>query len=204
MKRLLMLLSLIVSGCSQNSPMNMPLFQSNTEHNEDCLNMRRFKVLQVLEFNHALAYECNGGELCVLNPIVLLTPMRGVDYYDDMMVTVPADKCAVQYGTYKYETKKKIVKTVPRIAFEYEYSASSEEELAKRFYESMDDLRYECKLSLTEEKKYNTKANMKKCDCSVDYLTKAAVSIKSGKEPEPDMKKKMEKKCGRVPGGFWD
>ena len=112
MKRFLVLLSLILSGCSQNSPMNVPLFQSNTEHNDNCMNMRRFKVLQVLELNHALAHECNTGELCALNPVVLLTPMRGVDYYDDMIVTIPTDKCAVQDGTYKYETKDKRIKTV--------------------------------------------------------------------------------------------
>lgn len=202
MKRFFILLSLILSGCYQNSSMSL-----NVEYNENCINMRTFKIFQVIGSNYALANECNNiDRLCAFNPVVLLTPMRGFDFYDDMIFTIPSNKCAVQKGTYQYETKDERYKTVPRITYEYEYSASSEEEFSRRFYEKMDDIRYECKLSLTENKKYNTQANIKKCDCSVDYLIEFISSLKEGNNSKEynDIKKQMEKKCGRVPNGYLD
>lgn len=206
MKKILITLPLFLIGCSYNSSVNLPLMRSNVEYNENCMEMRQFKVFQVFDGNHALAFEYNGDSLYAYNPVVLLTPMRGIDFYDDMLFSLPSEKCAVQDGTYKYETKDKRIKTVPRITYEYAYSTDSEEEKMKRFYEHMDDLRYECKLSLTGNKKNNTSANRKKCDCSVDFLIEdiLAMKEKGTYSSGNDSQKQMEKKCGRLPNGFWD
>ena len=84
-----------------------------------------------------------------------------LEYYDEMYVSTPNDKCAVQNGVYKYETKNKTHKTVPVIRLEYEFSSSSEQEDMERINDTMEDLRFECKLSVTNNK--NTKANINKC-----------------------------------------
>ncbi len=181
--------------------MNMPIFSQ--KYNEKCLDIQRFKVFYVIGANHALAFECNDGDLCFTNPVVLLTPLRGVDFYDDMMFNIPSSKCAVQDGVYKYETQKKVIKTVPRITYEYKYATNSEEELEKRIDEKIEDIRYECKLFLTETPKYNTEENRKKCDCSIDYLI-TNLSYEKIDLFNQEVKKSMEKKCGKLPNGFWN
>lgn len=86
------------------------------KRNEKCMPMNRFKVFQVLGYNYALANECRpSDENYCFGAVVLLTPQKGVDYYDDMFVNLPKDKCAVQYGVYVYETKAQTEKTVSRI-----------------------------------------------------------------------------------------
>ena len=149
MKKFLILSMLILSGCAEISSMNIISSEDGyeAERNEDCMDMTRFKVLQVLEDNHALAFECNSGEYCSNNTVVLLTPQDGVDYYDDMIVFLPKQKCAVQDGVYKYETKNKSLKTVPIIRYQYEFSPRSEEEAMQRFNEKMEELKNDCKVS---------------------------------------------------------
>ena len=70
----------------------------------------------------------------------------------------------------------------------------------------MEDVRYECKLSVINNKKQNTKANINKCDCIVDFITEEFLNIKDQKLPdteqeafEKNLSKKMEKKCGKIP-----
>ena len=209
MKKFLILSMLILSGCAEISSMNIISSEDGyeAERNEDCMDMTRFKVLQVLEDNHALAFECNSGKYCSNNTVVLLTPQDGVDYYDDMIVFLPKQKCAVQDGVYKYETKNKSLKTVPIIRYQYEFSPRSEEEAMQRFHEKMDEMKDDCRMSLTKNKKHNTDANKKKCDCGVDLLANELLTVKNGGtstfSDAEALKKDIEKQCGKLPIDFW-
>ncbi len=172
MKKLILATVFMLLSCSQVSTMNvLPNVGSTREHNPNCMDMRRFKVFQVFEDDYALANACTASfdDIFCIGAVVLLTPQRNIEYYDDMYVSTPNEKCAVQDGVYKYETKNKTHKTVPVIRFDYEFSSSSEEEDLGRFHDEMEDVRYECKLSVINNKKQNTKANINKCDCIVDF-----------------------------------
>lgn len=207
MKKLILATVFMLLSCSQISIMNvLPNVGSTREHNPDCMDMRRFKVFQVFEDYYALANACTASfdENFCIGAVVLLAPQRNIEYYDDMYVSTPNEKCAVQDGVYKYETKNKIHKTVPVIRFDYEFSSSSKEEDLERFYEKMEDVRYECKLSVINNKKQNTKANINKCDCVVDFITNEFMAIRdktaAEKEKfEKELPKSIEKKCGKIP-----
>ena len=208
MKKLILATVFMLLSCSQVSTMNvLPNVGSTREHNPNCMDMRRFKVFQVFEDDYALANACTASfdDIFCIGAVVLLTPQRNIEYYDDMYVSTPNEKCAVQDGVYKYETKNKTHKTVPVIRFDYEFSSSSEEEDLGRFHDEMEDVRYECKLSVINNKKQNTKANINKCDCIVDFITEEFLNIKDKKLPdteqeafEKNLSKKMEKKCGKI------
>ena len=65
----------------------------------------------------------------------------------------------------------------------------------------MEDVRYECKLSVINNKKQNTKANINKCDCIVDFVVSEFLSLKDKELTEVDVEKfekefskKLEKK----------
>lgn len=209
MKKVILATVFMLFGCTQMSSMNvLPNVESTREHNPDCMDMRRFKVFQVFEDDYALANACTASydENFCIGAVVLLTPQRNIEYYDDMYVSAPNNKCAIQDGVYKYETKNKTHKTVPVIRFDYEFSSSSEEEDLERFHNTMEDTRYECKLSVINNKKQNTKANLNKCDCVVDFITTEFLNIKdreltdTEKEKlDKEFPKRLEKKCGKIP-----
>lgn len=193
----------ILFGCSQVPSMSA---SASREHNKNCMDMRRFKVFQVFEDSYALANACTTtyDENFCIGATVLLTPQRNIEYYDDMYVSAPDNKCAIQDGVYKYETKNKTHKTVPVIRFDYEFSSSSDEEDLERFQDKMEDARYECKLSVINNKKQNTKVNINKCDCIVDFITNEFINIKdkatADKEKfEEEFSKRLEKQCGKIP-----
>lgn len=189
MKKLILATVFMLLSCSQVSTMNvLPNVGSTREHNPNCMDMRRFKVFQVFEDDYALANACTASfdDIFCIGAVVLLTPQRNIEYYDDMYVSTPNEKCAVQDGVYKYETKNKTHKTVPVIRFDYEFSSSSEEEDLGRFHDEMEDVRYECKLSVINNKKQNTKANINKCDCIVDFITEEFLNIKDKKLPDTE------------------
>lgn len=207
MKKFILTIVFMLFGCTQMSSMNvLPHVESTREHNPDCMDMRRFKVFQVFEDDYALANACTASydENFCIGAVVLLTPQRNIEYYDDMYVSAPNNKCAIQDGVYKYETKNKTHKTVPVIRFDYEFSSSSEEEDLERFHNTMEDTRYECKLSVINNKKQNAKANLNKCDCVVDFITTEFMNLKNKtvaeKEKfEKEFSKRLEKKCGKIP-----
>lgn len=207
MKRFILATVLILLGCTQMPSINvLPSMGSVREQNPNCMDMHRFKVFQVFEDSYALANACTAeyDEIFCIGAVVLLTPQRNIEYYDEMYVSAPDNKCAIQDGVYKYETKNKTHKTVPVIRFDYEFSSSSEKEDLERFHDKMEDVRYECKLSVINNKKQNTKANINKCDCVVDFITNEFMSTKDksdiDKEKfEEEFSKKLEKKCGKIP-----
>ena len=207
MKKYTLLLLFFLFGCTQVSSINvLPSMASIKEQNPNCMDMKRFQVFQVFEDNYALANACiaDWDSSYCNGAVVLLTPQRNIEYYDEMYVSSPENKCAVQDGVYKYETKNKTHKTVPVIRFDYEFSSSSEDEDLERFHDKMEDARYECKLSVINNKKQNTKTNINKCDCIVDFITNEFMAIRdkvaAEKEKfEKEFSKRLEKKCGKIP-----
>lgn len=155
--------------------------------NEYCMDMERFKVFQVFESGAALASHCEKTDydFCY-GKTVLLTPQRGVDYYDDMIVTAPENKCAVQDGVYRYENREGIIKTVPIIRWLYKYRPSSEEEALEQLKEYMDDLIDECQRSRSFNKTEDAK---KKCECIVK---EKFMAFKEKKNVSMD---EIEKRC---------
>lgn len=206
MKKTILLLAMLLCSCTELTPSANFTLGKQLERNPDCMPMYRFKVFQVLGDNYALANECkpDDNDYC-FGAVVLLTPQKGVDYYDDMFVGLPKDKCAVQDGVYSYETKNNSLKTVPRIRYGYEFAAETEEEAMQRFDEKMDDLKNECKIMVRSNKKNNTPANLKKCDCGVDFLAQELNNgdLETKYTDETALKKAIEQKCGKLPVDFW-
>lgn len=186
MKKYILFTFLVLFGCSQMP--SIDVLPVSRERNENCMDMSRFQVFQVFDDSYALANACTAdwdSSYCN-GAVVLLTPQRNIEYYDEMYVSAPENKCAVQNGVYKYETKNKDYKTVPVIRFEYEFSSLSEDEDLERFYDKMEDARYECKLSVVNNKKQNTKANITKCDCVVDFITNEFLKLKDKTDADKD------------------
>ncbi len=202
MKKYILFTFLVLFGCSQVP--SMEVLPVSRERNEICMDMKRFQVFQVFDDSYALANACTAdwdSSYCN-GAVVLLTPQRDIEYYDEMYVSAPKNKCAIQDGVFKYETKNKTHKTVPVVRFDYEFSSSSEKEALERFYDKMEDARYECKLSVVNNKKQKTKANITKCDCIVDFITNEFLNLKDKTDTdkfEKELPKKIEKKCGKIP-----
>lgn len=75
-----------------------------------------FKVIQVLESGDALACEQElrpGGYSMSTGLVVLFEEEDGRPYYDDQIIEVSRGQCVKQIGTYKYESRQEIEKTVP-------------------------------------------------------------------------------------------
>lgn len=206
MKKTILLLAMLLCSCTELAPAANFTMGKKLERNPDCMSMYRFKVFQVLGDNYALANECRAddNDYC-LGAVVLLTPQKDVDYYDDMFVGLPENKCAVQDGVYSYETKNNSLKTVPRIRYEYEFAAETKEEALQRFDEKMDDLKNECKTMVRSNKKNNTTANLRKCDCGIDFLAQELKSenLETKYTDGEALKKAIEQKCGKLPVDFW-
>lgn len=202
MKKYILFTFLVLFGCSQVP--SMEVLPVSRERNEICMDMKRFQVFQVFDDSYALANACTAdwdSSYCN-GAVVLLTPQRDIEYYDEMYVSASKNKCAIQDGVFKYETKNKTHKTVPVIRFDYEFSSSSEKEALERFYDKIEDARYECKLSVVNNKRQKTKANITKCDCIVDFITNEFLNLKDKTDTdkfEKELPKKIEKKCGKFP-----
>ena len=155
--------------------------------NERCMDMERFKVFQVYEDGPALASHCKKADddYCY-GKTVLLTLQRGVDYYDDMIVTTPESRCAVQGGVYRYENREGFIKTVPIIRWAHKYAPSNEEEALEQLKEYMDDDLDECQRSRSFNKTEDAK---KKCECIVKEQFEVA---KGKKDVSMD---EIEKRC---------
>lgn len=79
-----------------------------------CITKRNLKIFQTMRPNMALA---EFGQF-PNNTLVLLINKSGMVYYDDQRIAMPKNQCARQIGTYQYETKIGIAKTVPVVIIE--------------------------------------------------------------------------------------
>ena len=154
--------------------------------NEKCMDMERFKVVQVFQNRYALAFHCDDG-YC-LGTTVLLAPQKDIDYYDNLRVKPPVGRCAQQDGVFRYENKQGDFKTVPVIRWGYKYEAENKEESLKRLKELTDEAIDECKQSHILDKT-DTSENMKKCECVIKE------AIRAGLKNENYTSDEIEKKC---------
>ena len=80
----------------------------------ECITKNKLEIFQTIKPNMALA---EFGEFPD-ETLVLLVNYEGKSYYDEQIIKVPAKMCARQIGTYQYQTKMEIQKTVPVVAIE--------------------------------------------------------------------------------------
>ena len=85
----------------------------------DNLGFRSFEVMQVLANGSALAHASDkiNEQFFFNGTLVLLMPDENNSYYDDQILKTPSGKITRQIGTYRYETKDKLVKTVPVVGY---------------------------------------------------------------------------------------
>lgn len=76
-----------------------------------------FEVMQVLSSNMALAHsgENEYGETTYYGTLVLLIGDENTHFYDDQIVKVKSGQVVRHIGTYQYETRMEMAKTVPVI-----------------------------------------------------------------------------------------
>lgn len=90
------------------------------EQPADVIPSYSFEVFQVVQNGNALARmgerKSYGTGYTYYGMVVLLLADENTHYYDDQIVNVPKGKCAMQIGTYQYETKDGY-KTVPVVGF---------------------------------------------------------------------------------------
>ena len=76
----------------------------------DYMEYSQFRVFQVVESGCALAHADDS-----FGAIVFIIPNEKQQFYDDQKIVLKNDQCAQHVGTYKYNTKGGIEKTVPAI-----------------------------------------------------------------------------------------
>ena len=171
--------------------------------------MTRFKIAQVLE-DGALAYECKKSSCSPFDTWVALRNQRGIDYYDDMIIEIPKEKCAVQNGVYKYQTNDDRNKTVPIIVFEYKNNPKSQEEFSQRLDEHLKDSYFSCMEQVRKDKSVKNKEEL--CQCVSDSIKESLEQTfkefeEQGKKLESfneksfseELIKATEMKCGPLP-----
>lgn len=76
----------------------------------DYMEYSQFEVFQVVESGCALAHADDS-----FGAIVFIIPNAKQQFYDDQKIVLKNDQCAQHVGTYKYNTKRGIEKTVPAV-----------------------------------------------------------------------------------------
>lgn len=76
-----------------------------------CVGNNSFKVMQVLDSGDALAVEMKSG--IAIGITVLFMTDGKTSYYDNQIIDIPSGMCAKQLGTFKYESKDGMSRTVP-------------------------------------------------------------------------------------------
>jgi hypothetical protein len=80
----------------------------------DCITKKNLEIFQTMKPNMALAQFGVFPD----ETLVLLINYEGKSYYDKQKIQVSAKMCARQIGTYQYQTKMGIEKTVPVVVIE--------------------------------------------------------------------------------------
>lgn len=122
---ILTILALVVIGYAMNTTTN-----TVTEENADYypglilfeqpgeeFSAQSFEVMQVLSSNMALAHsgENEYGRTTYYGTLVLLIGDENTHFYDEQIVEVKQGKVARHIGTYQYENRREMLKTVPVI-----------------------------------------------------------------------------------------
>ncbi|MBR2141147.1 MAG: hypothetical protein IJ853_02225 [Rickettsiales bacterium] len=190
MKKICLFLSVLLFGCT-----SVTVFSDN----ENCISIREFKVLQTLNNGGALAHECTFLDGCSYrNQLVYLDWQPNIDYYDDMIVKVPSNKCAVRDGVYKYTNKQDTLKTVPVIKFEYKDAPKSEKDILDRLEDKHNRIYAAC----LYDSKASGKEDPKFCSCCAEQFMKYFIEISSQENTEysdDTLNKIIKKECGKIP-----
>ena len=190
MKKICLFLSVLLTGCA-----TITVFSDN----KNCISTRKFEVLQALNDGGALAYECTFLDGCSsFNQLVYIDWQPGIDYYDNMIVEVPSNKCAVQNGVYKYTNTQNTLKTVPVIKFEYQNAPETEEDILDRLEDKHNRMYEAC---LYDSKASGT-VDPKFCSCYADQFMKYFINIHSNENTEysnDEFNKIIKKECGKLP-----
>ena len=80
------------------------------EKKGSCITSNNLEIFQNLDSGIALANPVNN-----YNTFILLIDESGRLFYDGEIVKNPTKKCAKQIGTYQYETRAELIKTVPAV-----------------------------------------------------------------------------------------
>ena len=99
-------LALCVNQSNNFGMIGLELFEKPGEY----MDYSRFEVFQVLESGCALANP-DGS----VTEVVLIMPDENQHFYDDQNIVLKKGQHAQRVGTYKYETKRDIEKTVPAV-----------------------------------------------------------------------------------------
>ena len=112
------ILAFLGSQESNNSPENDPSVTLFGEPG-DILGFRSFEIMQVLANGSALAHASDkiNEQFFFSGTLVLLLSNENSAYYDDQIIKTPSGMVVRQIGTYRYETKDKLVKTVPIVGY---------------------------------------------------------------------------------------
>ena len=103
---LTILFAVIMSNVSNGSMSGLTMFE---QPGECLISKSSLKVFQVLEPGVALTMIKDDFS----SAVYLLIDNDGKTYYDDQVIKLPFGKCFKQIGTYRYYTKKDVLKTVP-------------------------------------------------------------------------------------------
>ena len=79
-----------------------------------CIIKKEVEIFQTLRPNVALATSGTYPD----EILALLVNYDGDVYYDSRKIKIPPGKCARQIGTYQYQTKAEVLKTVPAVLIE--------------------------------------------------------------------------------------
>lgn len=156
--------------------------------NPNCIGIRKFKVLQALDHNAALAYECDDSDCSWYyknNLDMILGDNVNEGLYDGMIYEVPADKCAVRSGVYKYKNKQGDRRTVSQVVFQYKNNPATEEEQQHRLYKAKENLYFICMRDFKDNKQPKDE---KYCLCFGESYINSNGDIKTIKE-----------ECGKLP-----
>ncbi len=131
MKKFVLLLSVLVCGCTLPAVITQP---SKTIENPKCSDFsnKTFEILQTLSNeNGALAYVCKQeySTSCLPGMVVFLKKPKNTLFYDEQIISPSSEeKCLIIDGTYEYTTKNKVLKTVPKLKMIDKYIPNPEYE----------------------------------------------------------------------------
>ena len=98
---------IFILGISSHNDSGLVIFEEEGK----CFHTNSIKIFQALGSGEALGRIGQYPN----DTLVLLLDDTERSFYDGEVVSVPKDKCAKQIGTYRYETKNEIMKTVPAV-----------------------------------------------------------------------------------------
>ena len=170
MKKTLILFALFLSACVVDSEPQSTTQTKKPMANTLCADFKKVKVFQTFD-NGALASVCKNGNTDNCYGMTVVIPKKwDLKLWDEKIVTPPEGKCFVYKDTIEYETKGNDTKTVPVLDFDYEYWASSTDEVNARMQADLENTQFECYSDVEEALKKNKKTAKEKQQLKIDGM----------------------------------